>query len=663
VNISEKQRLGLVVVFMIWGLFVIGGYYVVHKPISVQQIGSVTQASADVLLAICMSLLAGAVGRRLLPILNLSNLERLSIQAALGWGILSLIWFVVGLLGLYEWWFAYLLLVIGIVIFYKDVVAWLRESRVIREYWTNTQVFGKILALGSSILVLIQLVYALAPPIKWDTLAYHLELPRQYVAAGKFLFLVENPLWGRSQVAELLYTWAMVLRGWETATVLGWCFSVVLLLGILGIVRRYSGVTSAWVAVSALLVGYTFRGNFSWGYVDGLAALFGFAVLVTLLEAVESQETRWFLWIGVFAGLSLGVKFTNGILIPIVLLGILMSRRKFGSRWWLYFLAVCLIAFMFFLPWLFKNGLATGNPVYPHLWATESMSEDRLLYYQGKMEITPLNWHDVILPLSLTWFGVEGAEIEGIERYYADTGPLLLLFSIPGLIYRRKETKGKLVAIWLVVGWIVMVVGGRITPLLWQTRYYYSLLPAAAIAVGWGWEAIQGISAAGVRLFRVAGVLVLIVLSLAILGDTVNLSQQNPLGVILGVRSKSAYLDDMLGYYSPAMRALHELPPGSKVVFLWDERGLYAPIDTQADQLIDRFYVVRKSLGDPELILDYWREAGFTDLLIYRAGANFEYQNREAITPEDWQALTDLLGQLPTPINFGGVYELYSLTQ
>ena len=660
-NISEKQRLGLVVVFMIWVLLVLGGYYVVHKPISAQQIGSVAQASADCILSICMTLLAGAVGHRLLPILKLSNLERLSIQAALGLGILSLIWFVVGLLGLYEWWFAYLLLILGLAILYKDGFAWLREIRVVIEYWTDAQVFGKILATGSGILVLIQLVYASAPPVKWDTLAYHLELPRQYVAAGKFLFLVENPLWGRSQVAELLYTWAMVLRGWETATVLGWCFSVVLLLGILGIVRRYSGVTSAWVAVSALLVGYTFRGNFSWGYVDGLTALFGFAVLVALLEAAESRETMWLLWIGVFIGLSLGVKFTNGILLPIVLLGILIFRRKFGSRWWVYFLAVGLIALLLFLPWLLKNGLVTGNPVYPHLWATEWMGEDRLIYYQGRMEISPLNWHDVILPLSLTWFGIEGAEIEGIERYYADTGPLLLLFSIPGLIYRRKETKGKIVAIWLVIGWFVMVVGGRITPLLWQTRYYYSLLPAAAIAVGWGWEAIQGISAVGVRLYRVAGVLVLLVLCFAIWGDTVDLVQQNPLGVILGVRSKRAYLEDVLGYYSPAMGALQELPPGSKVVFLWDERGLYAPIGTQADQLIDRFYVLRRSLGDPESILDYWRGAGFTDLLIYRSGASFEQQNRETLTTEDWQALNDLLDQLPPPVNFGGVYELYSL--
>ncbi len=660
-NISEKQRLGLVVVFMIWVLLVLGGYYVVHKPITAQQIGSVVQASADFILAISMTLFAGAVGRRLLPILKLSNLERLSIQAALGWGILSLIWFVVGLLGLYNWWFAYLLLVIGIATLYKDGLAWLREIRVVQEYWTNVQVFGKILASSSCILVLIQLVYALAPPVKWDTLAYHLELPKQYVAAGKFLFLVENPLWGRSQVAELLYTWAMTLRGWETATVLGWCFSVVLLLGILGIVRRYSGVTSAWVAVSALLVGYTFRGNFSWGYVDGLAALFGYAVLVMLLEAVESRDPLWLLWIGAFIGLSLGVKFTNGILIPIVLLGILISRQKLGSRWWVYFLAVCLIALLFFSPWLFKNILTTGNPVYPHLWATEWVGGDRLLYYQGKMEITPLNWHDVILPISLTWFGIEGAEVKGIERYYADTGPLLLLFSLPGLIYKRKETKGKILAIWFIIGWIVMVVGGRITPLLWQTRYYFSLLPAAAIAVGWGWEAIQGISAVGVRLYRIAGALVLIVLCLTLWGDTVNLVQHNPLSVIMGVRSKREYLDDLLGYYSPAMRALHKLPQGSKVVFLWDERSLYAPIGTQADQLIDRFYIVRRRLGDPEVILNYWREEGFSNLLIYRSGASYEQQNRDILTTEDWEALNELLNLLPPPINFGGVYELYSL--
>ncbi len=164
--------------------------------------------------------------------------------------------------------------------------------------------------LGIGLLVVWQAFYALAPPVKWDTLAYHLELPKQYLAEGRYLFLVDNPLWGRSQIVEVLYTWAMSLRGLETATMLAWCFGVVFIVGVFGYVQQLVSASAGVVAVTAIMAGYTFRGMLSWGYVDALVALYGFAVLVLSLSAEESPEKEWFTWVGVFCGLALGVKFT-----------------------------------------------------------------------------------------------------------------------------------------------------------------------------------------------------------------------------------------------------------------------------------------------------------------------------------------------------------------
>lgn len=54
------------------------------------------------------------------------------------------------------------------------------------------------------------------------------------------------------------------------------------------------------------------------------------------------------------------------------------------------------------------------------------------------------------------------------------------------------------------------------------------------------------------------------------------LAQYDPTGAILGTRSAEEYLDGALGWYGRAMRALADLPQGSRTLFLWDERGLYA---------------------------------------------------------------------------------------
>jgi hypothetical protein len=61
--------------------------------------------------------------------------------------------------------------------------------------------------------------------------------------------------------------------------------------------------------------------------------------------------------------------------------------------------------------------------------------------------------------------------------------------------------------------------------------------------------------------------------------------------------------------------------------------------------------------------LQSWRAEGYTHLLVYCSGADFERQHRSELTSADWQALADLLSRLSLPIDFGGVYRLYSLSE
>ncbi len=140
--------------------------------------------------------------------------------------------------------------------------------------------------------------------------------------------------------------------------------------------------------------------------------------------------------------------------------------------------------------------------------------------------------------------------------------------------------------------------------------------------------------------------------------DGVEFSRLNPLGVALGSRTKEAYLDDALGWYSPAMRALQDLPEDSRVIFLWEERGLYAPPGTEADQLIDNWYVMRRTIGDADSIRSYWLSKGFTHVLVYQSGAEFEREHKQQFENSDWSSLDALLSSLAPQQSFGNVYEL-----
>jgi hypothetical protein len=653
---DNSRRVVWLVAALVWSSVVLVGYYYVHKPVSLAQATALGRSLLDLFGAVMLVSLAGGLGRRLFPAQTLSALERFSIQAALGFGALGLLWLAIGALRLYSVGTAWLLLAVGWIILRRSCLHWLREIGAVRQQWEAAGRFGRMLALGSGVLIVGQLPYALAPPVKWDALVYHLELPRRYLEAGRFVFAENNPFWGHPQLFEMLSTWAVALHRPETAAALGWCIAAVLLLGVLGSTSRRTNAAAGWTAVAALVAGRSFRGMLAWGYVDGLAALYGLAALTALLHFHDSprDSRRWAGWAGCFVGLAMGVKLTAGILLPVVILALALRGKSDTPKPWALAVRAGLISLLVFAPWVLKNVLATGNPFYPHLWPTDWVSEERLAFYGGSGG--SLGWRTAWLPLALTWLGVEGA-----EGFAADIGPLLALLALPGLLVRWRQRDSQLVGIWVLAGWLAIAVGEHYSPYLGQTRLYFALLPAVALAAAWGWHALQHVAVGQVRLRTVMAVLIMLVLVLSLWQDGLSLARLNPVSVMLGVRPAAQYLDQALGWYAPAMRALQELPSEARPLLLWEPRGLYAPPRAEPDTWIDRWYLDRQAIGDPQAILHSWRVEGYTHLLLYDTGADFERSHRHELSQADWAALDTLLSHLTQLTDFGGAFHLYSL--
>ena len=209
---------------LVWIIVILVEYYYIHKPISFSQASRLGSALLDLAAVAALSGLAGGVGRRFLPADKLAPLERFALQAALGWGLLGLFWLGVGLLKLYSSWLAWATVIVGWVFCWRHNLAWMGELRSLKLFWASRGRLDRAMALGSVILIAGQLLFALAPPLKWDALVYHLDLPRIYLAEGQFTMVESNPYWGNPQLGEMLYSWSMALRGWETAVVLGWGF-------------------------------------------------------------------------------------------------------------------------------------------------------------------------------------------------------------------------------------------------------------------------------------------------------------------------------------------------------------------------------------------------------------------------------------------------------
>ena len=652
----------ILIIILIWLIIVLGGYYYVHKPFSPDKLAPAVYTLTNLLFVPLILLLFGGLGRRILPLENIQRAGRLVLQFGLGTGLFSLVWFLLGLAGLYFRWTAWGVLLLGLFFLRKPVYSWAKEFSFMLLEFEKIKKSEKAVVLFLSVLLLIQLLIALSPPLKYDALTYHLDLPRHYAAANSFVFLDQNPYWGHPQLVEVLYTFAYLLFGLETAVLLGWVVGVMILAGTAGVCNfwikeadpKADTKMPGLMAAAVLLSGYTFRYMFSWAYTDLFSVLFGFCTLLVFIQFLQTNNVKFLYFSGLFAGFALGTKWTAALvllplffwLVPDLLKGRLKPRTVFiwGG-----------VFFLTALPWFLKNYIYTGNPLYPYFFPTPWINDFRLT----AASTSPQNHNlvkNLLAPLTSTWFGVDSA-----TGFGADIGPLMLLF-LPFVFWKfRREKIVKLFGLCLLFWWGSMLLGSHFFEHLQQTRLYFVFLPCLAICAALGWYAVQPLKSGNIRVGLVLNGMLFMVSVFILFQDITDVQVSRSIAYLGGNSSRQDYLEKSLGWYARAMKQLEGLPAGSKVLMLWEGRGLYAPDNVDSDPWIDVFRVnLSENLTTQEMI-GHWQEEGYSYLLVNMSGVEFLQENPGSGWQEDWQAFDALLDGLPEPLSMGDVYSLYEL--
>ena len=427
--------------------------------------------------------------------------------------------------------------------------------------------WAKLMVVCIVVAAALNLVGALAPPFEYDELEYHLGALADYQRIGHIAFLPHNFYSNLPQLTEMLYLLATTMTSDIAAKMLHWLFGVLGAVAVFGVARRLwtraVGLTAAALFYCTPFVqdlGQTARIDLATAFF----ATLGFGALVIGIE----EEKRDLIWLSALCtGAAVATKWTA---IPVVLLpSILLLAFQGNLR---RIPAFCFVAGAMVVPWLLKNWLLAGNPVYPlfhHWFPNPHWTAQQAEVFSDKHSPT-FGWAAVG---QFFWF---------LWNYsFTETGaiPLLLMTAPLVLLVLRFEPAARR------AGWLVA--GAYVSWFCFTFRPWRFLFPAFGIAAVVGAFAMDRLSRdrmarLGLRLS--VGLVILGSLATLALNDLVDAEnpdrvppQMDFIQYTLGQFTRDEFIARMgKGVLEPVIWMNENLPRNSKVLYVGEARLYYA---------------------------------------------------------------------------------------
>ncbi len=297
---------------------------------------------------------------------DLDPAESFGVQGLIGLGALGLITLFLGLLpdGLH--WGGFV--IVGICLF--------GYSQLVPGWKAGDFKFAKpegpnlLFVLAMAVAGLFALVGVLAPSdtLDWDTLAYHLAVPKLWLQAGQIHFIPAIHHSNFPSTVEDLYIWGLTYGGQSGAKAFSLMFFVLGLVAIFGICRKQYSAQAGWWASLAFATIPVVLWESGTGYIDVAHGLYGGLGVVFAARFLSDTKSRANLFIAaVMLGFAAGTKYTGLQTIGVVAFVLVVSslRQKDLTMGIKSAALVGLVSMVIAGPWYVKNVVQTGNPVYP----------------------------------------------------------------------------------------------------------------------------------------------------------------------------------------------------------------------------------------------------------------------------------------------------------
>ena len=484
---------------------------------------------------------------------------------------------------------------------------------------------------------IVEVLLCLTPPVSRDALIHHLAIPKLWIRHGGF---VETPWASFSYMpmnVDILYL-VPLLFGNDTIPALihlffGWATGYM----VYRYLRSQAGRT---VALFGLLLfastPMVMRLSVT-AYVDLGMVFFTTAGVLSFLRWRDGSyaDIRWLLLSATCMGLAAGTKY-NAFISWMFLNGAVcfLYARDTGDqgkaiRWGaLYFFLTLAIA----SPWLVKNLVLNGNPVYP-------LMENLFVFLHGGRE--PLGflatgdaprgggynlignrtqvygetiWNILLLPIRIFFEGRDHVP----QRFDGVLNPIFALAMPLAFMGNRKGHRGFLLAYVLFV-FVLSALAAEM-----RIRYILPILPfvtiLAVLGLRNGLEWLRGrrgalpAAAAGAVL---AGTALFIGMNLSYLAG--QFAASRPLAYLAGQETREEYLSRRVGSYPAVSFINRSLPDGAVVYLLYlGGRGYYLDREYihHVGQETSLIKAMVRSASDTASLTGFLRSLGVTHLLV-----------------------------------------------
>ncbi len=506
-----------------------------------------------------------------------------------------------------------------------------------RLWWELTRSPLRLIHWAIIVVIVLQLIAALAPPLPtdFDGLAEHLAMAKQWARDGSI-----HPLWydHHSQfpaTVQMFYTLAHVFGLPGAAKLFHWGFGVMAIGTAVVLGRRL--VAPAAGSWAGLILATT--PGFAWlmgvGYVDMATVACGLLAMLFLFRWIKERDD-WLLWLSaVMAGAAAGTKMQGLALMGVFALAIVIAMRSRWARGIAKAAAYIGIGLIVCGPWYLKSYLWTGNPVYPFaydVFGGKMWSADRAAGYRydqrnyGKGDLPPRSEdrqmapidrtfagprsprHLVLAPINLTFQPEEfTVPLSKLGVWATDCiGPLWLAL-LPLLLLFRRPPQVRWMMWLLVPLWLWW---------LWSMQLSRYVLPSLAlVAPAAGWAAVEAERHS--RLLAVAVRSVMAVWAVLAIGlMSVYVLPQAP--AAFGQVEQEEYLRSSALY--TACETINErTSPEAKVALYGEPRGYYLDRDYLWAERGHSALIHYERIDSPRDLIREWRRLGVTHVMINRA--------------------------------------------